>query len=345
MHTDLAALEADAGAYDAAIAQMREALARLAREGGERSITGINLWRSLGALQREKGEPAAAEAAFLRAIELGDALYTDGHPSVVEARRQLAATYVDYDRLDEAEPLLAQVLRFQRRSLGAQHPDVGSTLNSQAILAWKRGDAGRAVALLQQAVALWRTAKHEGRLAAGLHNLGMVLFDAGRLAEAEVELRAALALREKVFGPDHVPVAMTLRLLGEIAILDGRLDQAQAGLQRALKIERARHGPSHPQTALVELSLARLDYARQHLPAGDATIARLLDQLPASDTERRRVRAQARLLQAETHCRHGALGAGRKHLQRAAEEQPAEDQLRGSWRAARQACGVRGADS
>jgi serine/threonine protein kinase len=337
--TDLAALEADAGNYDAAIAQMREALARLARSGGERNIMGINLWRSLGALQREKGEPAAAEEAFGRAIALGDALYPDGHPSVVEARRQLAATLVDYGRLDEAEPLLAQVLAFQRRSLGAQHPDVGSTLNSQAILAWKRGDFARAIAQLEQAVALWRAAKHPGRLAGGLHNLGMVLRDAGRLEEAHARLREALALREQVFGPEHVPVAMTLRLLGEIAIHEGRLDEAQAGLDRALRIERTRHGAGHPQTALVELSLARLLYARQRTGDGDAAIAQLLAHLPASDTERRRVRAQARLAQAEAHCRRGDRPAGRAYLARAGEEAPERDLLLAPWREARAACG------
>jgi serine/threonine protein kinase/Tfp pilus assembly protein PilF len=338
--TDLAALDADAGDYDAAISQMRDALARLESEGGARNIMGINLWRSLGALQRERGDPDAAEAAFREAIVLGDALYPDGHPAAMEARRQLAATLVDYGRLDEAEPLLEQVLAFQRRVLGARHSDVGSTLNSQAILAWKRGDDARAVALLDEAVAIWREGEHEGRLAGGLHNLGMVLRDAGRLAEAEAKLREALAMRERVFGPDHVPVAMSLRLLGEIAIHAGRFDEARAMLERALRIEIARHGEQHPQTALVRLSLARLDYARRDALGGDARIAKLLDDTAPSDAERRRVRAQAQLAQGEAWCRLGDRARGRRHVDAALGEDIDERALRVPLSEARGACGM-----
>jgi serine/threonine protein kinase/tetratricopeptide (TPR) repeat protein len=336
--TDLAALDADAGNYTAAIEQMQRALQRLEREGGARNIMGINLWRSLGALQRERGDPVAAESGFRRAIELGDALYPDGHPSAVEARRQLAATLVDYGRLDEAEPLLRDVLAFQRRVLGERHSDVGSTLNSQAILAWKRGDNARAIALLHEAVAIWREGEHRGRLAGGLHNLGMVLRDDGRLGEAEAQLREALRLREAVFGPDHVPVAMTLRLLGEIATHDARHAEAQALLERALRIEIARHGERHPQTALVHLSLARLDYARGELGGGDARIAKLLAETPPDDAERQRVRAQARLIQAEAHCRHGDARGGRAHLLAAEAERVAPDAIRAARREADAAC-------
>lgn len=336
--TDLAALEADAGNFDVAIAQMRRALARLQREGGARNIMGVNLWRSLGALERERGDPGAAEAAFGHAIELGDSLYPDGHPSAVEARRQLAATLVDYGRLDEAEPLLDAVLAFQRRVLGAKHPDVGSTLNSQAILAWKRGDDARAIALLHEAVALWREGEHRGRLASGLHNLGMVLHEAGRLDQAETVLRDALRLREDVFGPDHAPVAMTLRLLGEIATAATRFAEAKAMLERALRIEVARHGEHHPQTALVQLSLARLDYARADLGRGDARIAQLIAGIAPGDAERRRVRAQARLSQAEAHCRLGARDAGRAHLAAAQAEHVPPEALRAWLREAEAAC-------
>jgi len=336
---DLAALDSDAGEVKLAIGKMQQALARLEREHGERHELAIHLWRSLGALQREQGDPVAAEAAFRRAIAVGAALYPDGHPSLAEARRQLAATLIDYGRLDEAEPLLQQVLEYQRRALGAGHPDVGSTLNSQAILAWKRGDSDIAVQLLNEAVALWRAGEFKGRLAGGLHNLGMVQKDAGRLDEAEGPLREALALRETVFGPDHVPVANTLRLLSEIAIVEGRLDQAQAMLERALKIERLRHGETHTQTALVHLSLAKLDYARQQMQDGDARIAQLLAQIPRGDSEHQRVRAQARLAQAGAHCRQGDRSGGRRLLADALKEGEGREAIRSALAETEAACG------
>jgi serine/threonine protein kinase/Tfp pilus assembly protein PilF len=336
--TDLAALDADAGAYDRAIERMQQALARLERGPGSDNLMGVNLWRSLGALQRDKGDPAAAEAAFRRALQLGDTLFPGGHPATAEARRQLAATYVDYGRLDEAEPLLAQVLEFQRRTLGAQHPDVGSTLNSQAILAWKRGDDTGAERLLDEAIALWRGSEQRGRLASGLHNLGMVLADAGDAARAEPLLREALQLREQVFGPDHVPVAMSLRLLGEAALEAGRLDEAGTMLERALRIERAHHGDPHPQTALVQLALAQLDYARDDRAAGDARIDQVLKHMPDSDAERDRVRRIAQLLQAQSRCRAGHARAGRAQLAAAEPAPEARHGVRVALRRAQQAC-------
>jgi serine/threonine protein kinase/Tfp pilus assembly protein PilF len=318
--TDLAALDADAGRHAQAAAKMRDALARLGRAQGENNIMGLNLWRSLGAIEREQGNPDAAEHAFRRAIELGDRLFPEGHPSLAEARRQLAATYVDYGRLDEAEPLLREVLAFQRRSLGATHPDVGSTLNSQAILAWKRGELERAVALLREAVALWRNTEQPGRLASGLHNLGMVLADAGRPDEAEPLLLEALALREAVFGPQREPVAVTLRLLGELDIHAHRFDPAAIKLERALAIELAHHGEQHPQTAQVRISLARLDYARGNAAAGDARVQAVVAGLAGENSERRRVRAEAQLVQIAARCRIGARQRGRVALEALAAE-------------------------
>jgi serine/threonine protein kinase/Tfp pilus assembly protein PilF len=337
--TDLGALDADAGEYSRAIEKMRAALDLLLREHGTRHELAVNLWRSIGALERDRGDPAAAEIGFRKAIELGDALYPDGHPSLAEARRQLAATFIDYGRLDEAEPLLDAVLDYQRRTLGMQHPDVGSTLNSQAILAWRRGDTATAVVLLEQAIALWRAAELDGRLASGLHNLGMVLLETGRAAQAEPALLEALELREKEFGPDQVPVAMTLRQLGEMAIDAGRYDEAQPLLERSLRIEIDRHGAQHPETSSVDVSLARLDYARGRTDAADARITQVLSTLQPSDNERRRVRATAHLTLATARCESGDVKTGREAIVSALDEGFAPGQMRVAHERAARACG------
>ncbi len=337
--TDLGALDADAGEYSRAVEKMRAALDLLLREHGARHELAVNLWRSIGALERDRGDPAAAEAGFRKAIELGDMLYPDGHPSLAEARRQLAATFIDYGRLDEAEPLLDAVLDYQRRTLGASHPDVGSTLNSQAILAWRRGDTATAVVLLEQAIALWRAAELDGRLASGLHNLGMVLLETGRAAQAEPALLEALELREKEFGPDQVPVAMTLRQLGEMAIDAGRYDEAQPLLERSLRIENDRHGAQHPETSSVHVSLARLDYARGRIADADARVDQVLSTLTSSDNERRRVRAMARLTLATSRCESGDMKAGRDAIVSALDEGFAPGQMRVAHERAARACG------
>jgi serine/threonine-protein kinase len=75
------------------------------------------------------------------------------------------------------------------------------------------------------------------RLRAEVHDaLGNALGDAGELAEAERELRAALELRERTEGPDGFRVGRTLASLGRVLSRRGKLAEARAKLARGLAI-------------------------------------------------------------------------------------------------------------
>jgi Flp pilus assembly protein TadD len=120
-----------------------------------------------------------------------------------ERRRQTASTAdltvaLDHHRagrLDRAEALYRKFLR--------KSPDHPDALHLLGVIAALRGDAGRAIELIGQAL----TARPH--FAEAPSNLGNALRTVGRLAEAAANYRRALALR-----PDFAAAHSNLGILG-----------------------------------------------------------------------------------------------------------------------------------
>ncbi len=90
----------------------------------------------------------------------------------------------------------------------------------------------------------------EQTLAGWLHVEGGVLRRMGKLPEAKATLERALAIREKVLGPDHLDVAATRINLGTVLEEMGDYPNARAHLERALAMREKALGPDHPDVAL-----------------------------------------------------------------------------------------------
>lgn len=103
-------------------------------------------------------------------------------------------------------------LELQRRAPGEDHPDV-----------------------------LPRT--HPGVLLS-MNNLASVLREQGRMEEAEVLFRDALALRVQVYGDDHPSGGPSRCNLGRLLHARGRPDEAAVHLRAALDIDRCAHADS-----------------------------------------------------------------------------------------------------
>ncbi|MET0403543.1 MAG: tetratricopeptide repeat protein, partial [Cystobacter sp.] len=65
--------------------------------------------------------------------------------------------------------------------------------------------------------------------------MGLVLADLGRYPEAEQWQKQALALKEKVLGPEHPNIADSLLGLGQLRRRQGQNTEAMALLERALQ--------------------------------------------------------------------------------------------------------------
>ena len=75
---------------------------------------------------------------------------------------------------------------------------------------------------------------------------------------AEPLRRRALAIREKVLGPEHSDMALSLNNLASLLEHKGDYETAETLYRRALAIDEKALGPEHPQTAGVVSNLAPL---------------------------------------------------------------------------------------
>ncbi|MFL6290531.1 MAG: tetratricopeptide repeat protein, partial [Thermoanaerobaculia bacterium] len=108
-----------------------------------------------------------------------------------------------------------------------------------------------------------------------LDTLGGIQTGLGLYDEARPLLQEALAVRERLRGPDHPEVADTLVRLGSLAQLSGRGD-AMALFRRALAIREERLGPGHAGVADVLGKLGMTLAAHGRFDEAETTLKRAL---------------------------------------------------------------------
>jgi tetratricopeptide (TPR) repeat protein len=110
----------------------------------------------------------------------------------------------------EAESLLKSALAIQEKVLGAEHPDVSSSLHDLAMFYNNNhGEFAEALPLLVRALAIGEKAlgaEHEDVVNI-LSSLAGVYYNLDRYAEAESLLERAIAIGEKTLGAEHPSVA------------------------------------------------------------------------------------------------------------------------------------------
>ena len=203
------------------------------------------------------------------------------------------------------KPALAdfeQVLALQQEHLGAEHPDVASTLNNLGIVLTNLLRYEEAVSRYDQSLRLHE--KLEGldhpNVAFASHNLAVALRRMGRTVEARAAYERALAIRRKALGINHPETLHSAQSLIKLLIALGDLEPARALLDEVKETRTLMSGADSPEMLNVleleaELYLAggywgeALQTAHKHLalaksrgPAGQkATSTAMLEQIAA----------------------------------------------------------------
>ena len=142
----------------------------------------------------------------------------------------------------DAERPLQRGLAICEAVLGAQHPEVATSLNNLAELYRVQGRYADAEPYHQRALAIWEKVhgSEHPDVATSLNNLALLYASQGRYAEAEPFYQRALAICEMVLGAQHPNVAMCFDNLAGLYRAQGRYGEAQELESRARKI-RAHH--------------------------------------------------------------------------------------------------------
>jgi tetratricopeptide (TPR) repeat protein len=158
-------------------------------------------------------------------------------------------------------------------AVGAESLQGALLLNKVATFLWARSENSKAKRLLEQALALERS-RHGDDLAIAnrLNDLGLVLWDMGRLEEARSALEQTLEVRRAGLGGNHPDVAVTLNNLGAVLCDLEAGPDAHGVLTEAIGIWSSDHINTSPTIALALSNLGvslmimgRLDLARAAL--------------------------------------------------------------------------------
>jgi serine/threonine protein kinase/tetratricopeptide (TPR) repeat protein len=243
------------GDYDRAAQLLEEALRVREQLHGPNHIEVAETVNSLGGIALTRGEIAAADRHFARALSIAEraeprdpAIVTRGLTGLAGVRTRegryaeaeslyvlaravsgrtesstaadlalgLATVYYYQNRLAEAEPLFREHLQIEERTLGADHPRVAGTLS----------------------------------------NLGGVYFDLGRYEEALPLYERARVIYENTFGESHPDLAIILTNIAEVHWQQRRYRQAERLFRRALEMTRGVTAEASPPRATTLNGLA-----------------------------------------------------------------------------------------
>ena len=265
-------------AEDAAI----QALASARRAYGENHAETATAWHNLGTARGEVGRNTDAITALRHAVALREQLFgAAAEPTLVSVYNLAAHLHARGD-MDQAEPLLRQVLA---------HAEPGSESHTYALhhlgfTLTRMGRHGEAEPLLRQVVIYRATLPDRHMEAVSRAALADALNGQGRHEEADAAYDRAVSLLRAHYHPGF---AMTLSgvLLGraETRQAMGWTQAAEDDYRQAVEIARANVAPGHPRLTLRQLGLAAFlnDQRRPGealallRPARDALLARTRD--------------------------------------------------------------------
>ena len=186
----------------------------------------------------------------------------------------LGSVYLELGAVDKAEPLLTRSLTLRERVLGKEHAEVGESLYWLARMKSFRGDYKGALTLAERGARIREAVGENSFLAETLSQVGTTLRNLGRPAEGRPLLQHAVAIEERVKGPN---LHKWLSNLAAIEIDLGNLDTARKLLERALEIGVRAEGKVGVQVDVTMLNLANVlsaqeDYARA-LPLFEQALA------------------------------------------------------------------------
>ena len=204
---------------------------------GNEPVKRADLLVDRGRLERIRGDNDAAIEALERAVAILQE--HEGAVSIlVVALDNLATSYIQEERFEDASRVLEQGEEVASRGLGLTHPLRGNFLVHRARVASGREQYETAVELYREGLRVFEGAYGEvhPNIAAVQNNLGLTLQRAGQRERAIEAFLRALVVFEEAFGPEHAEIARVLLNLGNVLRQTGRASEAESVHRRALAL-------------------------------------------------------------------------------------------------------------
>lgn len=184
-----------------------------------------------------------AEQSYVRAMEIFKKLQGKEF-ELAATLRNIGSVYSLQRRDDDALKILNQASKLPIFRNPAKDPRLPSLtaeiLNSKGIVLVRQGSLGKARTLFEEAIRTRSAAGIDGGVgdAQTWSNIGTIYLKQKRYALAEQPLLRSIEITERILGPSHPDLVLTLANLGEVYTQIGRYAEAMNQYDRCLAILR-----------------------------------------------------------------------------------------------------------
>jgi tetratricopeptide (TPR) repeat protein/predicted Ser/Thr protein kinase len=232
-------------------------------------------------LARADGDGVKALAAARESVAYAREGWSSAHGKIAFALQGLGVAALEQQRFDEARAALHEAIAIGEKALPSDHPlpayclsvlagvDAMEAAGDPALAERSITSARQAAAAMERALG----ADHFDAINARL-TLGIALAEAGRAAEARVELQYAMDRFERARGPDTPGIAVAAESLGTVLAELGEVEQAEAALHRAVIAMETMHGEDYPPLTNTLTFLGRVQERRGSMDAARSSYER-----------------------------------------------------------------------
>ncbi|HEX8539132.1 MAG TPA: tetratricopeptide repeat-containing protein kinase family protein, partial [Cystobacter sp.] len=195
-------------------------------------------------LAGQYGKALESGAEWLREVEQVNYPYLQA-----QAYHQVAKLKEAAGKYADAEALARSAI-----PLAARSKDLTLVAQAWTVLVrqvgWRQGRYPEAMGLMLALESAVDCADDDATRAEALNTQAVTYQRMGRYEEARLKHEHALALRQKLLGPEHPLVAASYNNLGVVLAELGQFEEARASYDRALQLRRKTQGKDHPLVAL-----------------------------------------------------------------------------------------------
>ncbi len=269
---------------------------------------------TLGVVLEADDQLDEAEVLLRRSLEIRIDKLGRESTNVASTLHNLGLVMAGRGEKQAAVDYFEQALAIKRKLVGERHPDYQSSLDNYAKSLAAVGRRDEAVDVLQRNLVLARELYGDtSELVAIAHNeLGSMLHDLGRFADAASEYRAAMASRPA--GEGNASQALPLNNLASAYEDMGDYREAEPLFRQSLELRRATQDAGSMMIVRGEYNLARLLTRAGRPDEARAMLDKVLVAYRAKYGETHLNTLKARLLDAEWLLRAGRLDAARSAI-------------------------------
>jgi tetratricopeptide (TPR) repeat protein len=208
---------------------------------------------------RHRGELDAAADVYSRAEAWLLRFRGPDDPALPTIRTNLAIARGEVGDHADAIEVFRRKLEHDRRTHGDLHPLIAVDLSNLGDALVVAGRPAEALPLLRESEALLEQLgieEHAAAYATTRANVANALVHLGDQKTARRELEAALAIKERIYGPGNAKLVRTLYNLGRVLVALGDVSGSGEQFTRALTMAEEQLGANSPDTLLLRLELA-----------------------------------------------------------------------------------------